>query len=72
MTEWDEFAAYDYERMYKSMEKPAFVFDGPLLLLLLSPMRAGRGILDHAKLQSIGFRVYAIGKPPSQPSHDMN
>jgi len=32
------------------MQKPAFVFDGRL-------------ILDHAKLREIGFIVYAIGKP---------
>lgn len=50
MTEWDAFKEYDYERMYRSMKKPAFVFDG-------------RNILDHAKLQEIGFGVYAIGKP---------
>ena len=30
--------------------KPAFVFDG-------------RNILDHEKLRSIGFIVYALGKP---------
>jgi len=50
MTEWDVFKEYDYSRMYQSMSKPAFVFDG-------------RNILDHAKLQDIGFGVYAIGKP---------
>jgi UDPglucose 6-dehydrogenase len=50
MTEWDEFKSYDYERMYKSMARPAFVFDG-------------RNILDHEKLKQIGFEVYAIGKP---------
>jgi len=50
MTEWDCFRDYDYSRMYRSMKKPAFVFDG-------------RNILDHVKLQEIGFGVYAIGKP---------
>ena len=50
MTEWDHFKTLDYERIYDSMEKPAFVFDG-------------RNILDHAKLRKIGFEVYAIGKP---------
>jgi len=50
MTEWDEFKNYDYERMFASMNKPAFFFDG-------------RNIADHAKLQAIGFDVYAIGKP---------
>lgn len=50
MTEWDEFRTYDYERIYASMAKPAFIFDG-------------RNILDHARLRTIGFEVYAIGKP---------
>mmetsp|Transcript_18558 Transcript_18558/g.35505 ORF Transcript_18558/g.35505 Transcript_18558/m.35505 type:complete len:488 (-) Transcript_18558:320-1783(-) len=50
MTEWDAFKTYDYEKMYQSMAKPAFVFDGRL-------------ILDHKKLLDIGFIVYAIGKP---------
>ena len=50
LTEWDEFKTLDYERIFKSMAKPAFVFDG-------------RNILDHAKLREIGFEVHAIGKP---------
>ena len=50
MTEWDHFKTLDFDRIYKSMEKPAFVFDG-------------RNILDHAALRKIGFEVYAIGKP---------
>lgn len=50
LTEWDEFKEYDYQKIYDSMTKPAFVFDG-------------RNILDHAKLREIGFIVYALGKP---------
>jgi len=50
LTEWDEFKTYDFQRIYESMAKPAFVFDG-------------RNILDHEKLREIGFEVYAIGKP---------
>jgi len=50
MTEWDEFKEFDYQKMYDSMAKPAFIFDGRL-------------ILDHQKLLKIGFEVYAIGKP---------
>jgi len=50
MTEWDEFAALDFKAIYDSMAKPAFIFDG-------------RNILPHAKLEEIGFEVYAIGKP---------
>eukprot|EP00957_Ditylum_brightwellii_P184078 14021608-Ditylum_brightwellii.AAC.1 len=50
LTEWDEFKELDYEKIYASMMKPAFVFDG-------------RNILDHDKLREIGFEVHAIGKP---------
>ncbi len=50
MTEWDIYAGLDFEKIYKSMTKPAFVFDG-------------RNILDHEKLFEIGFNVYPIGKP---------
>eukprot|EP00475_Leptophrys_vorax_P043432 TRINITY_DN8367_c0_g2_i1.p1 TRINITY_DN8367_c0_g2~~TRINITY_DN8367_c0_g2_i1.p1 ORF type:complete len:482 (-),score=52.06 TRINITY_DN8367_c0_g2_i1:439-1884(-) len=50
LTEWDEFKDLDYERIYKSMEKPAFIFDG-------------RNVIDVAKLRAIGFIVFAIGKP---------
>ena len=49
MTEWDEFAELDFERLYDSMLKPAFIFDG-------------RNILDLEKLREIGFRAEGIGK----------
>lgn len=49
MTEWDEFANYDYQRIFDSMNKPAFVFDG-------------RRILDVDALEAIGFDVYQIGR----------
>lgn len=42
--------AYDYQRLYDSMVKPAFVFDG-------------RNVLDHDALRKIGFIVYALGQP---------
>ena len=51
MTEWPQFAELDYERIYDSMAKPAFIFDG-------------RNILAHKQLYEMGFNVYAIGKPP--------
>ena len=51
LTEWDQYAALDYEQIYASMAKPAFIFDG-------------RNILDHQRLYEIGFNVYAIGRPP--------
>ncbi len=51
LTEWPSFAALDYEAIFASMAKPAFIFDG-------------RNLLDHARLYEIGFNVYAIGQPP--------
>lgn len=53
LTEWDEFRQIDFEAVYQSMVKPAWIFDG-------------RSLLDHAKLRAIGFKVYSIGKalPP--------
>ncbi|KAL8559568.1 hypothetical protein ACOMHN_018731 [Nucella lapillus] len=48
-TEWDEFANLDYRDIYNKMLKPAFIFDGRL-------------ILDHSALQEIGFNVEVIGK----------
>ena len=49
-TEWDEFKTLDYKKIYDSMAKPAFLFDG-------------RNIVDAAALREIGFTVYSIGKP---------
>lgn len=53
LTEWDEFRTLDFEAIYDSMVKPAWIFDG-------------RSLLDHAKLRQIGFKVYSIGKPLPQ------
>jgi len=50
MTEWDLYMGLDYEKIYRSMAKPCFVFDG-------------RNILDHKRLFEIGFNVFPIGKP---------
>jgi len=49
LTEWDEFKTYNWEKIYDSMKKPAFVFDG-------------RKILSKSKLEKIGFKVFEIGK----------
>ncbi len=49
LTEWKLYSELDYERLYKSMMKPAFIFDG-------------RNCLDHQKLYEIGFNVYSVGK----------
>ena len=50
MTEWEMYRGLDWEKIYESMEKPAFLFDG-------------RNLLDHARLHEIGFNVYPLGKP---------
>jgi UDPglucose 6-dehydrogenase len=50
LTEWEIYKDLDYNKIYQSMRKPAFIFDG-------------RNILDHQKLFKIGFNVYPIGKP---------
>jgi len=49
LTEWKEYKELDYQRIYDSMEKPAFIFDG-------------RNMLDHDALFDLGFEVYSIGK----------
>jgi UDPglucose 6-dehydrogenase len=49
LTEWKQFNDLDFEKLYKSMEKPAFIFDG-------------RNLLDHKKLYEIGFNVYPLGQ----------
>lgn len=48
LTEWDEFTTYDWQKIYDSMHKPAFVFDG-------------RNILNAKELESIGFVYNGIG-----------
>ena len=50
LTEWEEYVGLDYRKLFASMEKPAFIFDG-------------RNILDHQKLFTLGFNVFPIGKP---------
>ena len=49
-TEWKQYKDLDYKKLYDSMEKPAFLFDG-------------RNILNHQELYEIGFNVYGIGMP---------
>ncbi|WOO42905.1 UDP-glucose 6-dehydrogenase [Rubellicoccus peritrichatus] len=50
LTEWDEFRELDYQRIFDTMLKPAFIFDG-------------RNILDLKELRKIGFEASGIGKP---------
>jgi len=49
MTEWDIYKILDYKKVYESMRKPAYIFDG-------------RNILNGDELQKIGFNYFAIGK----------
>jgi UDPglucose 6-dehydrogenase len=49
LTEWEEFKTLDYSKIYNTMARPAFFFDG-------------RNIVDQAKLKEIGFKTFAIGK----------
>jgi len=51
MTEWDLYRNLDYEKIFRGMVKPAFIFDG-------------RNIIDRPKCHEIGFNVFSIGKPP--------
>ncbi|XP_022258943.1 UDP-glucose 6-dehydrogenase-like isoform X2 [Limulus polyphemus] len=48
-TEWDEFLHLDYKKIYNSMLKPAFIFDG-------------RKILNVDELLAIGFQVETVGR----------
>jgi UDPglucose 6-dehydrogenase len=48
ITEWDEFKLYDWDKVYKSAHKPAFIFDG-------------RNILDKDELSKIGFNHKGVG-----------
>ena len=50
LTDWNIYKDLDFEKIYSSMQKPAFIFDG-------------RNVLDHEKLFDLGFEVYSIGKP---------
>ena len=51
LTDWKLYQDLDYQRILRSMEHPAFLFDG-------------RNLLDHKKLFELGFNVFAIGKAP--------
>lgn len=51
LTEWQQYKELDYKKIYNSMVKPAFLFDG-------------RNLIDPKSLYEIGFNVYPIGKAP--------
>ncbi len=50
LTEWQEYASLDWERIYGAMRKPALLYDT-------------RNLLNHAQMRKIGFHVLAVGKP---------
>ncbi len=50
LTEWECYKTLDYKKIFASMEKPAFIFDG-------------RNILPHKELFEIGFNVIPLGMP---------
>jgi len=50
LTEWELYRGLDYRKIFQSMKKPAFIFDG-------------RNLLNHSELYEIGFNVFPIGKP---------
>lgn len=49
MTDWREYAALDWAKIYRSMRKPALVYDT-------------RNCLDAAALRRLGFTVLNVGK----------
>jgi UDPglucose 6-dehydrogenase len=51
LTEWKMYSSLKWDKIYESMDKPAFIFDG-------------RNILDHEQLFKIGFNIYPLGRPP--------
>ncbi len=51
LTEWEMYRNLDFQKIFRTMAKPASIFDG-------------RNILDHRRCFDIGFNVYPLGKPP--------
>ncbi len=50
LTEWACYKTIDYKKIFASMEKPAFIFDG-------------RNTLPHKELFEMGFNVIPLGMP---------
>ncbi|GJQ59899.1 MAG: nucleotide sugar dehydrogenase [Candidatus Scalindua sp. AMX11] len=50
LTEWECYKTLDYKKIFDSMEKPAFIFDG-------------RNTLPHKELFEMGFNVFPLGMP---------
>ncbi|WP_107040076.1 nucleotide sugar dehydrogenase [Brumimicrobium mesophilum] len=53
LTEWDEFIEYDWKKVFESVIKPAFVFDG-------------RKILNEKLMLDLGFNYTSIGVSKKQ------
>jgi UDPglucose 6-dehydrogenase len=51
LTEWRDYKGLDYKKIFDSMERPSFIFDG-------------RNILNHQELFKLGFNVFPLGQPP--------
>lgn len=51
LTDWECYKTMDFNKVFDSMTKPSFIFDG-------------RNCLDHQALYDLGFNVYGIGKAP--------
>ncbi|KAJ2784125.1 hypothetical protein GGI15_002352 [Coemansia interrupta] len=49
LTAWSEFRQIDWEQALKLMSQPAYVFDGQV-------------VLDHGRLEQLGFNVFSIGR----------
>jgi UDPglucose 6-dehydrogenase len=49
LTEWDEFKSFDAKKVFDSMYRPAFLFDG-------------RNVVNRQQLTEIGFEVHSIGR----------
>jgi len=49
MTEWKEYKTLDYKKIFSTMVRPSFIFDG-------------RNILNHEELFKIGFNVFPLGQ----------
>jgi len=59
LTGWPEYRELDFARIFRHMEKPAFLFDGC-------------NVLDHEALAGIGFHVYRVGARPLSTSETEN
>ena len=49
LTDWDLYRTLDYGKLYRSMMRPAYIFDG-------------RNCLDHQALYDLGYTVCGVGK----------